>query len=79
MKAKETKINPIKSGKRLKGIMDSKSTKSIDLATAIGVTAPAVRNYINGVNLPSTVHLYYICQFLKISIEDYLVEENDNE
>lgn len=79
MKTKESKINPIESGKRLKIIMDSKSTKSIDLATAIGVTAPAVRNYINGVNLPSTVHLYYICQYLEIGIDDYLVEENDDE
>ncbi|MBQ8797972.1 MAG: helix-turn-helix transcriptional regulator [Lachnospiraceae bacterium] len=79
MKIKEPKINTIESGKRLKIIMESKATKSNDLATAIGVSPPAVRNYINGVNLPSTQHLYLICKYLNINVTDYFVEENDNE
>lgn len=68
-------IDKKKLGEYISKKMSEEKISIDDMANKLGITKKAVRNYINGVNLPSSDNLCTICGLLKIELKDLMIEE----
>ncbi len=75
MRKKNTRINGEETGKQFALLMKEHGVSIRELATYLDVSDNAVRNYLSGMNLPSTERLYLICKMFDKDIREILVEE----
>lgn len=73
-------IDKVAFGKGIAQKMDKEGVTIHDMAKELNITTKAVRNYLNGINLPSTENLCKICSLLKTELKDIMImEENIDE
>ncbi len=63
-------------GLHIKQIMDEKHISAYDLSKMLGVSALAVYKYINGTNLPTTLHLYQMAFILGTTMDELLIGDS---
>lgn len=79
MERKDMRINGKKTGEKISMYMKEIGLTVPEFARMLDVTENAVRNYINGHNLPTTERLYAICKILHKDIKDIVVEIKEDE
>lgn len=71
------RIDKKKMGKRILLFMKNRELSVHAMAGKLDVTDNAVRNYINGINMPRAERLYQICKILDVDIKDIIVEKDE--
>lgn len=79
MERKDMRINGKKTGEKISMYMKEIGLTVPEFARMLDVTENAVRNYINGHNLPTAERLYVICKILHKDIKDIVVEIKEDE
>lgn len=69
MERKDMRINGKKTGEKISMYMKEIGLTVPEFARMLDVTENAVRNYINGHNLPTAERLYAICKILHMVLE----------
>lgn len=71
-------INENKFGKRLAQLRLSTSTSARDMSLSLGQSESYINKIENGKSFPSMQTFFYICDFLKITPEEFFNYENQN-
>ena len=64
--------------KRLTELRINKGVSARDMSLSIGQSAGYINNIENGVNLPSMLTFFYICDYLDIDPKDFFDTESTN-
>lgn len=64
--------------KRLTELRINKGVSARDMSLSIGQSAGYINNIENGVNLPSMISFFYICDYLDIEPKDFFDTESTN-
>ena len=64
--------------KRLTELRINKGVSARDMSLSIGQSAGYINNIENGVNLPSMMTFFYICEYLDIEPKDFFDTESTN-
>ncbi len=64
--------------KRLAELRIHKGVSARDMSLSIGQSAGYINNIENGVNLPSMMTFFYICEYLGITPKDFFDMESTN-
>lgn len=76
MEKKGTQVDEKKTGERIFFYLQKSGMSLHTFAGELDVTVNAVRNYVNGINLPRTEKMYKICKILNVDIKDIIVEKD---
>lgn len=76
MEKKGTQVDEKKTGEKIFLYLQESGLTLHSFAEELDVTVNAVRNYINGINLPRTEKMYQICKILNVDIKDIIVEKD---
>lgn len=64
--------------KRLTELRINKGVSARDMSLSIGQSAGYINNIENGVNLPSMMTFFYICEYLEVEPKDFLDTKSTN-
>lgn len=64
--------------KRLTELRINKGVSARDMSLSIGQSAGYINNIENGVNLPSMMTFFYICEYLEVEPKDFFDTKSTN-
>lgn len=64
--------------KRLTELRINKGVSARDMSLSIGQSAGYINNIENGVNLPSMMNFFYICEYLGVEPKDFFDTKSTN-
>lgn len=64
--------------KRLTELRINKGVSARDMSLSIGQSAGYINNIENGVNLPSMMTFFYICEYLEVEPKDFFATKSTN-
>lgn len=64
--------------KRLTELRINKGVSARDMSLSIGQSAGYINNIENGVNLPSMMTFFYICEYLEVKPKDFFDTKSTN-
>ena len=64
--------------KRLTELRINKGVSARDMSLSIGQSAGYINNIENGVNLPSMMTFFYICEYLSVEPKDFFDTKSTN-
>lgn len=73
----EMKVDKVKTGEKIKSLMEKRGDKVSNLSQITGLSNSAIRNYINGKNPPSLQNLGVIADVYGVSISDIVVYKRE--